>query len=90
MRYIVGILLIVVLVIFGVIFFTNGGKNAPKGHVTAPKILPDYANTDAQVQLTINGSINADQLHRSIVVNVSRTTNNFEIIPGIPESMLSK
>ncbi len=88
MRYLVGIILIVVLVIFSVIFFSGGGKNDHKKPVTAAKILPDYANTDAEIQLTIDGTINSEQLHRSIIINVSRSTNTLQVVQGYQHNVI--
>lgn len=81
MRYIVGFILIIVFIIFGIILFT-GGKNAPKKGQIAPKTLPDYANTSASVQLTTEGIINADQIHRSIIINVSNTSSTIQVVQG--------
>jgi hypothetical protein len=88
MRYIVGIILIVVLVIFSVIFFSGGSKNGSKQKAQVPKILPDYANTSAEVQLTSDGIINADQIHRSIIINVSNTSSTLEVVQGYQNNVI--
>ncbi|HSX53484.1 MAG TPA: hypothetical protein VLF90_03920 [Patescibacteria group bacterium] len=87
MRFLVGIVLIVVLVIFSVIFF-SGGKNGSKQKAAVPKILPDYANTSAEVQLTTDGTINADQIHRSIIINVSNTSSTLEVVQGYQNNVI--
>src|SRR5579871_6410076 len=87
MRYIVGLILIIVFIIFGIILFT-GGKNTPNKGQTVPKILPDYANTSATVQLTTDGIINADQLHRSIVISVSNTSSTLQVVQGYQNNVI--
>ncbi|HET9850354.1 MAG TPA: hypothetical protein VFP35_01880 [Candidatus Saccharimonadales bacterium] len=87
MRYFIGLLAIVFIVLIGVLIFGGGGKKTPKG----PTILPltQYANTDASVSLTINGQINGDDAHRVIKITVDKDSRELDIIQGYSGHVLS-
>lgn len=73
----VGFIIIIFLVVL--LFVGGGKKNTP----TAPvKTLPSYANTDAQVTMTIDGPINGDDVHRQIKVTVGADSRELDIIQG--------
>jgi len=80
MRYIIAFfvalgLLFVVLILL----FNNSGK--PKVVIT-PKTLDSYASTDAQVVMTIDGPVNASEVHEQVRVAVDSNDVTFEQIQG--------
>src|SRR5665213_3485471 len=80
MRYIIAVLVVIALIIFGVVLFSGGSK--VKTGKTVVKTLPDYANTDASVRLTIDGVINGDDAHRAIQITVDKNQRTLNVIQG--------
>ncbi len=82
MRYIVGLLLGIGLIVltFILIFRAfSGGDDTPQ----APAIsLPSYANTNAVMRFTIDGAIVSQQNHSRIRITVSKDTVLYEQIQG--------
>lgn len=77
-RYFIGLFIALGLIILLIILLLSGGKksNAPT------KKLYDYASTDAQVSVTIDGPINAASLHQQIRIIVDNTNVTYEQIQG--------
>lgn len=87
MRYFIGFLVTIGLLIVLIVLLLSGS-----GHKTkppTPKTLPDYATTDASVRLTIDGQINADQTHRQIRITVNRDDATFDLIQGYQGTVIS-
>jgi hypothetical protein len=80
MRYFIGFLVTVgLLIILIILLFHSGSKtNVPTTSVT----LVSYANTNSQVRLTIDGPINADQIHQQIQITVNKDTVTYDQIQG--------
>lgn len=80
MRYIVGIFIALGLsILLIVLLMTGGKKGAPQAQ---NKQLIDYAQTDAQVSMLINGPINADSQHQQILITVNNQNVTYEHIQG--------
>lgn len=80
MRYIIGLLAIIVLIVFGIVIFTGDGNDEP---VTEQGIvLNEYADTDASVTLVIDGPIIASEEHRTVRITVSRGQRLIEVLKG--------
>jgi hypothetical protein len=79
MRYFLAFLVLVALIFVLILLFFGGGKS--KAPLT-PKTLDSYATTDAEVQLTIDGPINANQNHQGVHITVSRDDVTFEQLQG--------
>lgn len=78
MRYFIGFLVTIGLIIVLIILiFGGGGKKAPTG-----KKLEDYASTDAQVSMTIDGPVNAASLHQQVRIIVDSNNVTYERIVG--------
>ena len=89
MRYIVGVLIaigLVILVIVVIIKLIFGGGGSPK---TAQKPLTDYANTGVTVQMTIEGAVVADQNYREIVINVGQNQSYVDVFQGYQNNLLT-
>jgi hypothetical protein len=80
MRYFIGFLVTILLIIL-VIFLLVRGGGKPKVTTTA-KTLDSYATTNAEVRLTIDGPVNADQIHNQVRISVDRDNSTFEHIKG--------
>lgn len=82
MRWLVGIVAVFFIILLGFILF--GGHKSSKPIVTGPIIhpLPEYANTDATVQMTIDGVVNGDETHRQIRISVGQAERDLDIIQG--------
>jgi hypothetical protein len=80
MRYFIGLLVTLGLFILLIILLMGGGNKG--GTPSRPKTLTDYANTDAQVIMTIDGPVNADSLHNQIRITVDKTNVTYEHIKG--------
>ncbi len=72
--------LVAVLIILGLIVFWPSHKG-PASRQTQ-KTLADYASTSAEVQLTIDGTVNGDDLHRQIRMTIDRGSREIDIIKG--------
>jgi hypothetical protein len=80
MRYFIGFLVTVGLIIILIILlFSGSGK--PKVADTA-RSLNSYASTDAQVSITIDGPVNANSLHQQVRVIVDSNDVTFQSIAG--------
>jgi hypothetical protein len=79
MRYFVGFLLTIGLIILLIILLFGGGK--PKTPL-ANKPLSSYSDTSAQAILTIDGPINANSLHQQVRITVGNDNVTYEQIQG--------
>jgi hypothetical protein len=80
MRYFIGFLVTIGLIILLIVLIFNGGSSS-KATVT-PKPLTSYYNTDAQVQLTIDGPITAVQDHEQVQISVNNGQTTYSQISG--------
>ena len=82
-RYLIGFFVTVGLVILLVILLFTGGSNTANKKVPATgKALSSYASSDAQVRLTIDGPINANQDHRQTQYVIDRDNAVINLIQG--------
>ena len=83
MRYIIGLLVAIGLVILLIFVLATGGGNDDASKVPATKkLLQEYANTDATVRMTVSGPIVAEQNHRETRISVTRDSATIESIVG--------
>lgn len=81
MRYLIGFLVTIGLIILLIVLLLSGGGNKAKVPNT-PKTLESYYNTDAIARLTIDGPINADIQHQQVRITVGRDDTLFQQIQG--------
>ncbi len=81
MRYFIGFLITIGLIIILILLLFGGGGGGPKKPKT-PKALADYASTEAEARLTIDGEINADQTHQQVQITVNKNTTTYQQIQG--------
>lgn len=80
MRYFIGFMVVLGLVILLIILLLGGGGKHRAAIGT--RNLVDYASTDAQVSMTIDGPVNAVSLHQQIRVTVDKNDVTFEQMSG--------
>lgn len=86
-KYIVGFLVLAAFVFLGVTLFqtaTNGSdkEETPLANTIPAKSLPEYAGTDAEVRVTVDGPIVGEETHRAIRITISRDERTLDIIQG--------
>lgn len=80
---------LVLFIVLMVILFGHGGKKPPAGPQLMP--LPEYAGTNATVSFTVDGIVNADELHRSIRITISNSQMELDVLQGFnPRVIQSK
>ncbi|HUS25801.1 MAG TPA: hypothetical protein VMY99_00440 [Nevskiaceae bacterium] len=87
MRYFLGFLAaigLIVLVFILILRGFSGNSNSPKR--VAP--LSDYATTNTVVQLTIDGPVVAEDLHRGVRITVGGSENRLEIYQGYQNNVI--
>jgi hypothetical protein len=92
MRYYIGFLLAIGLVIILILLlFAGGGKSHKTKKLTPPKplTLSSLATTDAAVSVTIDGPINAVSLHEAIQITVSSFEANIEEFSGYDHTVVN-
>ncbi len=81
MRYFIGLIITLGLLVLLIVLLLSGGGSKSKPKV-ASKPLYEYASTDAQVILTIDGPINAESDHEQIRITVDNGDVTYEHIQG--------
>lgn len=81
MRYFIGFLITIGLIVLLIILLVHGGGNKSK-LPNSSKTLDSYAGTDATVRLTIDESIVAQQEHHAEQITVGRDQVTYEQITG--------
>ena len=84
----VGLVLLLVL-IFG-IGGDNNQKKTDKPAANTPAVLTDYITPDSKMVLTIDGSINGDDIHRSIRITVDHNDRELEVIQGYQNNVIQR
>lgn len=82
MRYVIGFLVSIGLLILVFVMIFRGGASNGTTSPNAPKKLVDYANTSVSVRLIDDYPINANQTHRQLVTTVGRDNTRFEVKAG--------
>lgn len=91
MRYFIGFLIILGLIILGIILFIRllfGGGGQPE--VSNTEALTSYAQTSTVMQLEISGPINANQDHRRVQIDVGTGGNEIRIYKGYQTELLRR
>lgn len=80
MRLFLAFLGFILLILVGVLLISSHHKKPAPTQVV--KTLPDYATTDSQVTMIIDGPVNGDDVHRAVRVTVSGDSRSLDIIQG--------
>jgi hypothetical protein len=85
MRYIVGFLVTIGLIILIIVLLLRGGG----GSVTTKQVkLGDYLYSGGTAQLIIDGPIVADPNHREVQINVSQNSVDFTLYQGYQQTVV--
>jgi hypothetical protein len=87
MRYYLGLLITIgLLIVLIFLLFHGGGKKGP----TVSQPLYSYASTDAEVRLTIDGPINANQDHQQVQITVNQNVVTFDQFQGYDGTVVNQ
>jgi hypothetical protein len=86
MKYLIGLLLAIFVIIFVIIKLLSGGSDTPKN---APRQLSSYANTDTTVRYVIDNPVQSNDGHRDIIVTVGRDQATLTITKGYQGEVIS-
>ena len=81
MRYFIGFLITIGLLILLIMLLFRGGGDKPKVPTTT-KTLDSYASTAAETILTTDGPVNANSIHKQVRITVSRDQVRYEQLKG--------
>lgn len=86
MKYLLGLLVAIGLVVLVFVLVLRGfsGNREPDNKIS----LMDYANTNAIVSLTVDGKINANQLHNAYEISVGRSDARMDVFQGYQRELL--
>lgn len=88
MRYFIGFLITIGLIILLIVLLLTGGGSPKKPKTT--KALADYATSDAVVRLSIDGPINADQNHQAVRITVGQSDTTYQQIQGYEGTVVNQ
>lgn len=88
MRYYIGFLITAGLLVTLIFLLFHSG-NQVKVPTTAQPLI-SYANTDAEVSLTIDGVINASQAHQQVQIIVNQNNVTFDQIQGYDGNIVNQ
>lgn len=82
MRYFVGFIITIGLIIVLILMLFGGGSKDKTKLPKSPKTLDSYSTTNAEVRMTVDGPINADQEHRKIQISVTKDEVTYKRFSG--------
>jgi hypothetical protein len=85
-RYFVGFLLAVGLIVVVVVLIIHA-LTSHKG--PTPLDLPSYANSDVEVQLTIDSPVTSPDTHHDIIMTVGSTQSTLQVTQGYDNNIVS-
>lgn len=84
MRYFTGFLIAIGLIVLVFVIILKGDGNSTRKQQID---LNSYANSEAMVQVTIDGPITADQTHQVVQISVGRSEGRIDILQGYEGSV---
>ena len=90
LRYLIGFFITIGLVILLIVLLFSGGSSTPTKKVpSSGKTLDSYAATDAQVRITVDGPIVANQDHHQTQVTVDRNNVVVNLVRGYDNNVVT-
>lgn len=89
MRYVIGALISVGLIIVIIVLIFTGGGNDNNPATSKPVNLTSLADSGASVQLVTKGQISADKTHREITITIGENTSNLDVIQGYQNHVIN-
>jgi hypothetical protein len=85
MKFIIGFLIAIGLLVFVFVLIFRGGSS----HTAATSTpLIDYANTSTEMEMTIEGPVTADQNHKELQINIGDNESTIEVFQGYEQTLL--
>ncbi len=90
MRYIIGVLGVVLVAIFAVLMITSRGPSDTANKVTTPGIIKmtSFADKSSIVSLTIRGRLVGDTEYRAVRVSITPSERRVEVLSGYDENVI--
>jgi hypothetical protein len=88
MRYYIGFLVTLGLLITLIFLLVHGNNKAAVPSTSKP--LYSYANTNAEVRLTIDGPINGNQIHQQVQITANQNIVTFDQFQGYDGSVVNQ
>lgn len=85
----IGLVLLLVL-IFGIGDSNKNSTSSSKPAKNTPAVLTDYITPESKMVLTIDGTINGDDIHRSIRITVDHNDRELEVIQGYQNNVIQR
>jgi hypothetical protein len=86
MRYIIGFLITIGLIILAFILILRGGND---GNTKKSPAVTQYTNTSTVMQLTIEGPVNANQIHNEVRITVGKSQTNYAQLIGYENTVVN-
>jgi len=80
MRYLIGFLGIIAILILIIVLIVRGGGGSTKGPGSVD--LADYLTSSSQVRMTIDGPVSASETHQAVRISVNQNEATIDIIRG--------
>lgn len=87
MKYLIGLLVAIVVIIFIIIKLLTGGSNGPA--TVTPADLLSYAATSTEMRYTIENPVQAASTHREIEITVGRDETVFTLYRGYDQQVMT-
>lgn len=87
MRYFLGFLVAIGLIVLVFILIIRGLTGGPK-QSNVQTLLTDYSKTETVMRITVDGAVNADQQHRKVRITVGRDENVLETLRGYQDEVI--
>jgi hypothetical protein len=88
MRYIIGFLITMGLLIFVFVLIFRGPSGGNNPAQNAPKKLIDYADTSIVMEFTIKGAVEADQTHDELRMTIGNNESTIEVFQGYQGNLI--
>ncbi len=82
MRYFVGFIITIGLIIVLILMLFGGGSKDKTKLPQSTKTLDSYSTTNAEARMTIDGPVNANQIHKKLQINVSKDEVTYKQYTG--------
>lgn len=89
MRYIVGVLISVGLIIVIIVLILSGGGGNSRRNQLAPIDVTTLAASGDSVRLVTEGTISADSTYREIQITIGQSTSELDVIGGYNGNIIS-
>lgn len=88
MKYVFGVLLALLVIVFGALFIFGGDDKSTTEQVTVP-VLSDYAKGNSKIVFTTYGRLVGDDERRTIRITVTPAERRLEVLGGYTENVIS-